>query len=145
MNSGTISPMLFGNFIELLDDVVPGMWAEMLNDRCFEGIAPMHNGLYYDGAQDICDRDWDTNATWSFDTAEVFSSTRSGKLASTGTNMACITQSGLSVQQGMQYNFSGYFWGSGGGGTMTVQLLAPTSTNQSQWTVLASASLSGLS
>jgi alpha-N-arabinofuranosidase len=144
MNSGNISPMLFGNFIELLDDVVPGMWAEMLNDRCFEGIAPMFNGIYYDGAQDICDRDWDTNATWSFDTTEAFSSTRSGKLASTGTNMAYVTQSGLSVQQGMQYNFSGYFRAGSGGGTMTAQLLAPTSSNQNQWTVLASAPLSGL-
>jgi len=65
-------------------------------------------------------------------------------MSSTGTNTACLTQSGLAVQQGMQYNFSGYFWGSGGGGAMTVQLLAPTSTNQSQWTVLASATVSGL-
>src|ERR1039457_423489 len=33
LHSGRISPMLFGNFVELLDDVVPSMWAEMLNDR----------------------------------------------------------------------------------------------------------------
>src|ERR1700678_2453641 len=77
MNGGSISPMLFGNFIELVDDDTPGMWAEMLNDRCFEGITPMFNGIYYNGAQNICDRDWDTNAPWSFDTAQVFSSTRS--------------------------------------------------------------------
>ncbi len=30
LHSGRINPMLFGNFIELLDDLVPGMWAEML-------------------------------------------------------------------------------------------------------------------
>ena len=44
----------------------------------------------------------------------------------------------------MQYNFSGYFYGSSSGATMTVQLLSPLSTNQSQWTVLASAPLSNL-
>ena len=33
LHAGRIDPKLFGNFIELLDDVVPGMWADMLNDR----------------------------------------------------------------------------------------------------------------
>ena len=45
LNGGSISPMLFGNFIELVDDDTPGMWAEMLNDRCFEGITPMFNSF----------------------------------------------------------------------------------------------------
>ena len=58
----------------------PGLWAEMLNDRCFEGITPMFSSYYYDGAENICDRDWDTNATWSFDTTQVFSSTRSRQI-----------------------------------------------------------------
>ena len=30
LHSGRISPMLYSGFVELLDDVVPGMWAEML-------------------------------------------------------------------------------------------------------------------
>ena len=40
LHAGRVSPMLFGNFMELLDDLVPSMWAEMLNDRSFEGITP---------------------------------------------------------------------------------------------------------
>ena len=34
---GRIEPTLFGNFMELLDDVVPGSWAELLNNRSFAG------------------------------------------------------------------------------------------------------------
>ncbi len=37
---GRIEPTLFGNFMELLDDVVPGTWAELLNDRSFAGVIP---------------------------------------------------------------------------------------------------------
>ncbi|MFC1718742.1 alpha-L-arabinofuranosidase C-terminal domain-containing protein [Candidatus Poribacteria bacterium] len=34
----TISPMIYGDFIEFLNDLLPGMWAEKIQDRCFEGI-----------------------------------------------------------------------------------------------------------
>ncbi len=33
-----ISPLQYGQFIEYLADVVPGMWAEKLSDCSFEGI-----------------------------------------------------------------------------------------------------------
>lgn len=36
LHQGQISPMLFGNFIELLDDLVPGMQA------CRRGNGPRH-------------------------------------------------------------------------------------------------------
>src|SRR6266446_2288728 len=48
LHAGHINPMLFGNFIELLDDLVPGLWAEMLNDRSFEGVTRLSNWVYYD-------------------------------------------------------------------------------------------------
>ena len=44
--AGRIDPKLFGNFMELLDDLVPGMWAEMLNDRSFEGVTRPANWVY---------------------------------------------------------------------------------------------------
>jgi hypothetical protein len=59
LHNGRINPMLFGNFIELLDDLVPGMWAELLNDRGFEGITMPARWVYYDGAPTVCDRPWD--------------------------------------------------------------------------------------
>ena len=51
--------MLYCGFVELLDDLVPGMWAEMLNDRCFEGVVPAASWCYYNGAPNLCDREWD--------------------------------------------------------------------------------------
>ena len=38
--AGTISPMQYGQFIEYLCNLVPGMWAEKLDDGSFEGLSP---------------------------------------------------------------------------------------------------------
>ncbi len=38
--AGKISPMQYGQFIEYLCNLVPGMWAEMLDDGSFEGLTP---------------------------------------------------------------------------------------------------------
>jgi alpha-N-arabinofuranosidase len=37
---GAISPLQYGQFIEYLCDLVPGMWAEKLYDGSFEGLTP---------------------------------------------------------------------------------------------------------
>src|ERR1700746_2891770 len=76
LHSGRIDPKLFGNFVELLDDVVPGMWAELLNDRSFVGIVPPAHWWYYDGSLDICDRTWDANASWTWDDEHPFNGSR---------------------------------------------------------------------
>src|SRR6476646_5182447 len=33
-----LSPLIYGDFIEFLNDLIPGMWAERLQDRSFEGV-----------------------------------------------------------------------------------------------------------
>ncbi len=38
LRPGTIDPMQYGQFIEYLCDLVPGMWAEKLHDGSFEGL-----------------------------------------------------------------------------------------------------------
>ena len=39
----TISPLIYGDFIEFLNDLVPGMWAEKVQDRSFAGmLQPAH-------------------------------------------------------------------------------------------------------
>ena len=37
---GIISPLIYGEFIEFIDNLIPGMWAERLRDRSFEGVTP---------------------------------------------------------------------------------------------------------
>ena len=142
LHAGTINPMLFGNFIELLNDVVPGMWAEMLNDRSFEGVTRPANWCYYDGSLDICDRDWDKNPTWSYDGENPFNGARSARLAA-GPQAATLTQSGLAVKKGLEYRFSGYFRSDNPGLRITVALKTRLPTDQ--WMTLASAKLPALS
>ena len=141
LNAGTIDPKIFGNFMELLDDVVPGMWAELLNDRSFEGVVPAVNWCYYDGTLDICDRLWDTNATWSRAGENPFNGAYCAKLTASG-QPATLTQSGLSARKGMDYFFSGYLRAeSGMKASVRLKCLLPTG----EWMTLASADLPDLS
>src|SRR5450759_1937627 len=109
LHAGRVSPMLFGNFMELLDDLVPSMWAEMLNDRSFEGVTPRANWAYGDGAPNVCEREWDKNDSWTYDTALPFNGARSVRLNSTRRQPASLTQFGLAVKTGAAYSFTGYF------------------------------------
>ncbi len=137
LHAGRIEPKLFGNFIELLDDVTPGMWAELLNDRSFEGVVPAANWCYYDGSLDICDRQWDTNATWTLDSGNPFNGARSARL-NAGPQAARLTQSGLGVKKGMTYAFCGYLRAEGGvKAAVRLKFLLPTG----EWMTLASAEL----
>jgi len=132
-----IEPTLFGNFMELLEDVVPGSWAELLNDRSFAGVVPAADWVYYDGSLDICDRQWDTNATWSYDTDNPFNGKRCAKLAA-GRGPASLTQSGISARKGMDYRFTAYLRGDSGiKATARLKVLLPTG----EWLTLASAEL----
>lgn len=109
LHSGRIQPMLYGGFIELLDDVVPGMWAEMLGDRNFEGVLPTANWVYHLGALNLCDRDWDKNETWSYSTENPWNGSQSAKVIAAKGRSGRLTQSQLAVVKGMSYLFSGYF------------------------------------
>lgn len=137
LGAGRIEPTLFGNFMELLDDVAPGSWAELLNDRSFAGVVPAADWVYYDGSLDICDRQWDTNATWRYDADNPFNGRRCARLTA-GPGPASLTQSGLSARKEMDYNFSTYIRGEKGI-KVTVQLksLLP----DGRWFTLASAKL----
>src|SRR6185503_7517023 len=109
LHAGRINARLFGNFIELLDDVVPGLWAEMLNDRSFEGVERASNSFYYDGSPNSCDREWDRNPTWTRDSEYRFNGERSARLTATRRRPASLTQSGLAVKRGMTYLCTGWF------------------------------------
>jgi alpha-N-arabinofuranosidase len=108
-HSGRINPRLFGNFVELLDDVAPALWAEMLNDRSFEGVRRVIDPVYFDGAPNFCDREWDRNATWNYDNANPFNGAQSARLTATNQQPATLTQSDLAVKKGLSYTCSGWF------------------------------------
>jgi len=141
LHAGRVDPKLFGNFVELLNDVAPGMWAEMLNDRSFEGIVPAARWCYYDGSPDLCDRAWDTNATWSLDTENPFNGARAARL-SAGAQPGSLTQSGLVARKGMGYTCSGYLRaGPGVKAAVVLKCRLPTG----EWMTLGSAELPPLS
>ena len=142
-NEQRIDPKLFGNFIELLDDVAPAMWAEMLNDRSFEGVTKLADWCYYDGSPDFCDREWDQNATWNYDTENPFNGKRSAKLTCSPRHPASLNQSGLAVKKGMVYSFTGYLRADNTKATVRIVLKARLPNGD--WMTLASAKLPTLS
>jgi alpha-L-arabinofuranosidase len=119
------------------------MWAEMLNDRSFEGVTRAANWSYYDGKPDFCDREWDHNPTWSRDTDNPFNGARSARLTATRHHPASLTQNGLAVKRGMAYEFSGWFRASSPKLAATVRLRALLPTGD--WMTLATAKLPRLS
>jgi alpha-N-arabinofuranosidase len=137
ITGGRIEPTLFGNFMELLDDVVPGSWAELLNDRSFAGVLPTADWVYYDGSLDICDRQWDTNSTWNYDTDNPFNGKRCAKLTA-GPGPASLTQSGLSARKDLEYRFSTYMRGDNG---IKVSVLLKALLPTGEWFTLAGAEL----
>lgn len=140
MHSGRISPMIYGGFIELLDDLVPGMRAEMLNDRNFEGVQPAVYWSYYNGEPNFCDREWDKSDTWSYDKQNPFNSEQSAKLSAQNGKNASLTQSGLAVKMGMTYNFEGYFRADVP--NLELKALLKTLNPDGTWLILGSTTLS---
>ncbi len=139
LHAGRINPMLYGGFVELLDDLVPGMWAEMLGDRGFEGILPTSTWDYFRGEPNLCDRDWDKSPDWSYDTDHPFNDKQSCRLDVPKGRPGRLTQSKLAVHKGTAYRFTGYIRGDSPAGELRISLktLLPDET----WTTLASATL----
>lgn len=138
-HAGRISRLLFGSFVELLDDLVPGMRAEMLNDRGFDGAQPAANWCYYNGEPSICDREWDPSASWTYDTASPFNGSRSAKLLPQNGRPAGLTQSGLATKKDMTYLFSGCFRSQEP--NVRARVVLKTMLPDGKWTQLGSCSL----
>jgi alpha-N-arabinofuranosidase len=139
LHDGRINPMLFGNFIELLDDLCPGMWAEMLNDRGFEGVIPPAKWVYYDGSPTFCDRSWDKGRDWSIETVGAFNGRCCARINGRDDRVVGLTQSGLSVKQGVSYRFSA--WLRSDVANLRVQAVLKTALPDGRFVELASAEL----
>jgi alpha-L-arabinofuranosidase len=139
LHGGRISPMLYGGFVELLDDLVPGMWAEMLGDRGFEGVLPTSTWDYFRGEPNLCDRDWDKSPDWSYDTEQPFNDKRSCRVDVPKGRPARLTQINLAVHKGMAYAFSGY--GRSDSSSLRVHVCLKALLPDGSWTTLAALDL----
>lgn len=138
-HGGRIDPKLYGGFVELLDDHVPGMWAEMLGDRGFEGVLPTSNWDYFRGEPNLCDRDWDKSPDWGYDTDRPFNDKQACRLTVIGGRAARLSQSRLAVRKGMAYAFSGY--ARGGPSSAAARVSLKTLLPDGAWMILATSGL----
>src|SRR5437764_13562732 len=105
---GTISPLQYGQFVEYLCDLVPGMWAEKLYDGSFEGLSPYD--FAYLKETDFRERPWypsgaTNHALYTKDPEDPVSGDVSQKIAVEG-GPPCtvgISQDGISVDAGCTF------------------------------------------
>ncbi len=108
---GRISPFQYGQFIEYLCDLVPGMWAEKLYDGSFEGLSPYRFAFIQQ--TDFRERPWYPSgavnrARYSLDPTDRISGAVSQKIAVDG-GPPCtvgVSQDGISVEAGKAYTFA---------------------------------------
>jgi alpha-N-arabinofuranosidase len=127
LHAGRISPLQYGQFIEYLCDLVPGMWAEKLYDGGFEGFSPYK--FVYLKETDFREKPWVPSGATN---RAVFAPDRSTKVngeASQRIEVAggapCtvgIEQSGISVNKGVACRFSVWMKEAGIRGPVTARL-----------------------
>lgn len=127
LNPGKIDPGQYGQFIEYLCNLVPGMWAEKLYDGSFEGLSPYK--FVFLKETDFKERPWvpsgavnrsevtqDREHPVSGDCCERIS------VPAGAPCVAGIKQSGIAVQQGVDCDFSCWTRAKGFDGKTTVTL-----------------------
>jgi alpha-N-arabinofuranosidase len=132
-----ISPLIYGDFIELLNDLIPGMWSEKIVDRNFAGVLqpnyvfpPGTNWVYPRWTPIVCgqprfDRWFDSHADTDtinaaadlqLDSDNPFIGQQSAKVSVQNNDnrpfIAGIAQTGISVKQGQRLNLELYLRGS---------------------------------
>jgi len=127
LRPGTISPMQYGQFIEYLCDLVPGMWAEKLYDCSFEGLTPYK--FAYLRQTDFREKPWypreaANRAAYSLDRHEPISGVvcqkidvKDGPPCTVG-----ISQDGIAVERGKACMFHCYLRRAGFMGSVRVQI-----------------------
>jgi alpha-N-arabinofuranosidase len=127
LHSGAISPLQYGQFVEYLCDLVPGMWAEKLCDGGFEGPAPYK--VRYLQETDYREKPWyPTGATnradFARDPKEPVGGKYSQRIAVAG-GAPCtvgIAQDGLAVAKKQPCAFSCYLRQEGVKGPVRVRV-----------------------
>jgi alpha-N-arabinofuranosidase len=124
---GEISPFQYGQFIEYLCTLVPGMWAEKLYDGSFEGLSPYK--FVYLKETDFKEKPWypsgaTNRAEYSLDHTTRISGDVSQKIAVTD-GAPCtvgLSQDGIALEHGIACRFTCYLQQQGVVGPVRVQL-----------------------
>jgi alpha-L-arabinofuranosidase len=124
---GEISPLQYGQFIEYLCDLVPGMWAEKLYDGGFEGLSPYKFAFLKE--KDFREKPWYPSgavnrAELTLDRNKPVSGAVCQKIAVPG-GAPCtvgVAQDGIFVDKGKPCTFSCYLRKEGFRGPVTVRL-----------------------
>jgi alpha-N-arabinofuranosidase len=111
LQTGTINPMQYGQFIEYLCDLVPSMWAEKLYDGSFEGLTPYR--VEFIKQTDFRERPWHpwgatARAEYQLDPNQPVSGKVCQKIlvAKTPPCTAGIAQDGIAVQRDTACTFA---------------------------------------
>jgi alpha-N-arabinofuranosidase len=127
LGAAPISPLQYGQFIEYLCDLVPGMWAEKLYDGSFEGPTPYK--VVFRKETDFREKPWYpagavNRAAYTRDTSDPVSGAAALKVALTGGAPATvgIAQDGIAVEGGQACRFSCYLRQQGVQGRVRVRL-----------------------
>src|SRR6202044_2491000 len=106
-----INPYQYGQFIEYLCNLVPGMWAEKLYDGSFEGLSPYK--VAYLKETDFRERPWypsgaTNRASFERDRSSKVSGEQSYKIAAgrETPSTVSISQDGIAVQSGVACDFA---------------------------------------
>jgi len=113
LTSGEISPYQYGQFMEYLCDLFPGMWAEKLYDGSFEGLSPYK--VAFLRQTDFREKPWypsgaTNRAEFTLDPAKPVSGAVAQKIA-VPRGPPCtvgVSQDGIAVDQGKACIFSCY-------------------------------------
>jgi alpha-L-arabinofuranosidase len=140
LTPGRINPFQYGQFIEYLCNLVPGMWAEKLYDGSFEGLSPYK--FAYLKETDFREKPWyPTGATnrvlHTHERLNPISGEVCLKIAAEGPAPCTggVAQDGIAVERRLACDFRVYMKQSGLNGPVRVEL-------HREGTILASAELS---
>lgn len=112
-----ISPFIYGEFVEFLNDLIPGMWAERIRDRSFEGLTMPK--MYYREEKDFPKTAWrklvvldglfgysnppnGAEVKFDLDRSRPFAGTQSARIhvSEIGSFLAGIAQDNVAVREG---------------------------------------------